>query len=77
MKSKNEETSVCPVCNSLVELVFVHGHYQCPCCRQIIYSCCEGIESARKNEDEINVESEKISNKSIQLKLNFGKSEEF
>ena len=31
----------CPVCNQLTYLIWVHGHYQCLNCKNVIYSCCE------------------------------------
>ena len=37
----NKKT-VCEVCKTEVIYIFVHGHYQCPICKQIVVSCCEG-----------------------------------
>lgn len=30
----------CPYCQSAVEYVWVHGHYQCPKCKNVVISCC-------------------------------------
>lgn len=32
----------CPACGRAVELVWVRSHYQCPLCRTVIESCCDG-----------------------------------
>ena len=32
----------CVFCNSRVEYIFVHGHYQCPVCKQNAIPCCNG-----------------------------------
>lgn len=36
-----KDSVYCPVCNQLTQLLWVHGHYQCVKCKNIIYSCCE------------------------------------
>ena len=43
-QNPNKKT-VCEVCRSEVIYVFVHGHYQCPVCKQVVLSCCEGNEN--------------------------------
>lgn len=35
---KNKQ--VCPYCQFIVEFVYVHGHYQCPVCKNVIIGCC-------------------------------------
>jgi hypothetical protein len=35
--------STCPWCFQQVRLVEVHGHTQCPICRQVVDPCCQGI----------------------------------
>ena len=32
----------CLFCGQLVELVHVHGHYQCPVCKTNAMPCCDG-----------------------------------
>jgi len=34
----------CPVCQWVVQLIFVHGHYLCPACWVVVVPCCEGSE---------------------------------
>ena len=41
---ENKKT-VCEVCRTEVHYVFVHGHYQCPNCKQVIVTCCEAGEN--------------------------------
>lgn len=40
LKKQIEKLQVCPFCQSLVEFVWVHGHYQCPKCKNVVVSCC-------------------------------------
>jgi hypothetical protein len=40
LKKKLEKLQVCPYCQSLVEFVWVHSHYQCPNCKNVVTSCC-------------------------------------
>ena len=32
----------CLFCGTIVQLVFVHGHYQCPSCKTNALPCCDG-----------------------------------
>lgn len=32
----------CLFCGSHIQLVFVHGHYQCPVCKTNALPCCDG-----------------------------------
>jgi hypothetical protein len=32
----------CLFCGSSVQLIFVHGHYQCPVCKTNALPCCDG-----------------------------------
>jgi len=32
----------CLFCGNNVQLVFVHGHYQCPVCKTNALPCCDG-----------------------------------
>ena len=34
--------SQCAFCGQLVDLVHVHGHYQCPVCKTNAMPCCDG-----------------------------------
>ena len=34
--------SQCVFCGQLVDLVHVHGHYQCPVCKTNAMPCCDG-----------------------------------
>jgi hypothetical protein len=40
LKRQLERLQICPYCNRLTEFIWVHGHYQCPECRNIIIGCC-------------------------------------
>ncbi len=38
---ENEKNkTVCPYCNREVIFVWVHGHYQCPFCKNVVIGCC-------------------------------------
>ncbi|NOS83989.1 MAG: hypothetical protein HOP31_02515 [Ignavibacteria bacterium] len=39
-KLKLNKFQFCPYCQSAVEYVWVHGHYQCPKCKNVVISCC-------------------------------------
>ncbi len=32
----------CAFCGTVVQLIFIHGHYQCPVCGNNVLPCCEG-----------------------------------
>lgn len=32
----------CLFCGNNIQLVFVHGHYQCPVCKTNALPCCDG-----------------------------------
>jgi len=32
----------CLFCGNHIQLVFVHGHYQCPVCKTNALPCCDG-----------------------------------
>jgi hypothetical protein len=36
-----KDLSICPYCNRLSHIIWVHGHYQCQQCKNVIVSCCE------------------------------------
>ena len=40
LEEKEKSKSVCLYCNSVVEFIWVHGHYQCPNCKNVVISCC-------------------------------------
>lgn len=40
IKKQIEKVSRCPYCQNLVEFIWVHGHYQCPACKNVVVSCC-------------------------------------
>ena len=35
-------TQACSFCGHAVELIHVHGHYQCPICKTNALPCCDG-----------------------------------
>jgi|GEM_PF-3134405 len=37
---KELNKAFCFYCSSQVELVWVHSHYQCPNCKNVVISCC-------------------------------------
>lgn len=36
------QQQICNFCGHLVQLVHVHGHYQCPVCNTNALPCCDG-----------------------------------
>lgn len=40
LKKKLEKLQVCPYCQGIVEFIWVHSHYQCPKCKNVVISCC-------------------------------------
>lgn len=32
----------CLFCGNIIQLIFVHGHYQCPVCNTNALPCCDG-----------------------------------
>ncbi|MCC6865787.1 MAG: hypothetical protein IT280_06460 [Ignavibacteria bacterium] len=42
-KLKFSNYRFCPYCRSAVEFLWIHGHYQCPKCKNIVISCCGDI----------------------------------
>ncbi|HEY3250687.1 MAG TPA: hypothetical protein VGK25_06170 [Ignavibacteria bacterium] len=40
IKKQIEELKVCPYCQNLVGFIWVHGHYQCPICKNVVIGCC-------------------------------------
>ena len=43
-KSDCSNKTICSYCNKETELVWVHGHFQCRVCKNVVESCCEGGE---------------------------------
>ncbi|NUM82462.1 hypothetical protein HUU42_16830 [bacterium] len=41
MKPSLNQT-ICPFCRANAGFVFVHGHYQCIHCKNVMVRCCEG-----------------------------------
>ena len=41
---KNQKIQICPACNRVAEIVWVHSHGQCSCCKTNIDPCCSGEE---------------------------------
>jgi hypothetical protein len=40
LKETKNNNSLCPYCSLVVEFICVHGHYQCPNCKNIVVGCC-------------------------------------
>jgi len=40
LKKQFERLAACPYCQNVVEFIWVHGHYQCPRCKNIVVGCC-------------------------------------
>ncbi len=40
IKKQIEKLNICPYCQNTVEFIWVHGHYQCPLCKNIVLGCC-------------------------------------
>ena len=36
------QKNLCVFCGQKVELIHVHGHYQCPVCKTNAMPCCDG-----------------------------------
>lgn len=32
----------CMFCGQIAEMIYVHGHYQCSRCHQVVVPCCNG-----------------------------------
>lgn len=73
MTDTKYDYNLCPACRSKVVFVFVHGHYQCPVCHQIVVACCEGsgYESNSEVIMEKNINEKEESG--IQLRIEFKK----
>jgi len=39
---KTSDDSICPYCSQKTYLIWIHGHYQCVHCKNVVLSCCEG-----------------------------------
>lgn len=44
-KDFDNKKTVCEICRVEVHYIFVHGHYQCPNCKQVVVTCCEAGEN--------------------------------
>ena len=40
IKKQIEKFQICPYCQNMVEFIWVHGHYQCPVCKNVVIGCC-------------------------------------
>ncbi len=40
--NSDKQKVICPNCNLLSVLLWVHGHYQCINCKAVVISCCDG-----------------------------------
>lgn len=40
-KTKTKGRVYCPYCNLESVLIWVHGHYQCSRCKNVVTGCCE------------------------------------
>ena len=47
----NRQIQICPACNRVAEVVFIHGHGQCSFCKTNIDQCGSG-ETADENKDD-------------------------
>jgi hypothetical protein len=39
--AKTKDRVYCPYCNLETVLIWVHGHYQCSRCKNVVTGCCE------------------------------------
>jgi len=46
------QVQICPACNRVTEIVWVHSHDFCDFCKTVIDPCCQG-ETADENKDDI------------------------
>lgn len=62
-------TCQCAFCGQTVELIQIHGHYQCPVCKTNAMPCCDGdncdTNILLRNEEKIEVSG----NPSIQYQI--------
>jgi hypothetical protein len=42
----------CLFCGQIVQMIWVHGHYQCARCHQITVPCCDGETAANSKPSE-------------------------
>jgi rubrerythrin len=40
IRKRLEKFIICPYCQNMVEFIWVHGHYQCPICKNVVIGCC-------------------------------------
>jgi hypothetical protein len=40
-KVRTKDKIYCPYCNLETVLIWVHGHYQCGRCKNVVTGCCE------------------------------------
>ncbi len=40
--SESDQEELCPNCNRMARIIFVHGHWQCSRCGQVVIDCCDG-----------------------------------
>lgn len=55
------QQQICNFCGHLVNLVHVHGHYQCPVCNTNALPCCDGdnCETNYTLKETVTIEKEK------------------
>jgi len=68
--------SQCIFCGQQVELVHVHGHYQCPVCKTNAMPCCDGDNCdtnvlLKNNEDTGLLQGESFGQPSNQVTIEF------
>lgn len=47
---------LCPRCSAPIQVLMVHGHYQCPICKSNIDDCCQGEVCQINLEDDVDNE---------------------
>ena len=50
----NRQIQICPACNRVAEIVWVHSHGFCDFCKTVIDQCCSGETAEREGESPLN-----------------------
>ena len=50
----NRKIQICPACNRVAEIVWVHSHGFCDFCKTVIDPCCTRETANEKNQDNTN-----------------------
>ena len=63
----NRKIQICPACNRVAEIVWVHSHGFCDFCKTVIDPCCSGKTAEREGGSPLN-ESVEIQREATELR---------